>query len=411
MNPTDTTAAGMPPPDTQPEPRRRLRRSRANRVGAGVAAGLGEYFGLDPVLFRVLFATSAFFGGAGILAYLLAWAAIPEQGTERAPIDGWVGELRRRRVPLWLVAVVGGLLLWGIAFSWWMPGPFLPVVAVAVVLVVVFGRRELQNTNAGARTADDPATAISLTKTPADTAATTPLGPDGTPTAVQPASGQPTWVAEGRAWLDEARAAHRARRRRASPVKIATLGTLVVALIVLAIVDSAGGIPIHDYFWTSTAILVAGLIVGGVMRRTPWSIAALLPLAVAGNLAFSATSAQFGDGIGDKQWHPTTVPATQYRLAFGRGELDLRDLPEQTAARTVDVRLGAGQVKIIAPPTLNMTVHAHIHIGQLDVRGVSADTGHGGVSFNRTVDPLPEATGAPITVNVRLADGNVTVQR
>jgi phage shock protein PspC (stress-responsive transcriptional regulator) len=61
-----------------------------------VAGGLGEYFVVDPVLFRVLFATAAFFGGAGVLGYLLAWAAIPEQGTERAPIDGWIHGLRER---------------------------------------------------------------------------------------------------------------------------------------------------------------------------------------------------------------------------------------------------------------------------------------------------------------------------
>ena len=67
---------------------------------------------LDPVLFRVLFATAAFFGGAGILAYLLAWAAIPEAGTARAAIDGWIGELRRRHVPFWVVAVLAGLFLW-----------------------------------------------------------------------------------------------------------------------------------------------------------------------------------------------------------------------------------------------------------------------------------------------------------
>ena len=66
--------------------------------GAGVAGGLGDYFRVEPVLFRVLFATAAFFGGAGVLGYLLAWAAIPEEGTEKAAIDGWVASLRRRRV-------------------------------------------------------------------------------------------------------------------------------------------------------------------------------------------------------------------------------------------------------------------------------------------------------------------------
>jgi len=136
-----TTDMTTPIPPTTPPPTRRLRRSRTDRIGAGVAGGLGEYFGIDPVIFRVLFATAAFFGGAGVLAYLLAWAAIPEEGTEHAAIDGWVASLRSRRVPVWLIAAGAALLLWLVAFSWWAPGPFFPVLAVVLILVVIFGRR------------------------------------------------------------------------------------------------------------------------------------------------------------------------------------------------------------------------------------------------------------------------------
>src|SRR5947208_14864761 len=119
MTTSDTLSDYQQPP---PSDRRLLRRNRTNRVAAGVSSGLGDYFDVDPVLFRVLFATAAFFGGAGLLAYLLAWAAIPEEGTVRAPIDRFVSWLRHRRIPLWIVAIVGALVLWGVAFSWWVPG-------------------------------------------------------------------------------------------------------------------------------------------------------------------------------------------------------------------------------------------------------------------------------------------------
>src|SRR5690348_3588736 len=128
-----------PPPPPAPSggqrPQRLLRRSSDDRVAAGVAGGLGEYFGVDPVLFRVLIATAAFFGGAGVLAYLVAWLAIPEQGTVNAPIDRFIAWLRRRHVPVWLVAVVAGVVLWAVAFSWWAPGRFFPIIAVVIVLV------------------------------------------------------------------------------------------------------------------------------------------------------------------------------------------------------------------------------------------------------------------------------------
>ena len=49
---------------------RRLYRCRENRIIAGVASGVAEYFGLDPTLVRILWFVSIFFGGLGIVAYI-----------------------------------------------------------------------------------------------------------------------------------------------------------------------------------------------------------------------------------------------------------------------------------------------------------------------------------------------------
>ena len=57
----------------------RLYRSRKNRIVAGVAGGLAEYFAVDVVLIRILWVVAAFVVGGGILAYLIAWIAIPEK--------------------------------------------------------------------------------------------------------------------------------------------------------------------------------------------------------------------------------------------------------------------------------------------------------------------------------------------
>jgi phage shock protein C len=63
-----------------------LVRSRKGRMVAGVCAGLAEYFGMDVTLVRVIVAVIAVItGGAGVLAYLVAWAIIPEEG-EKASI-------------------------------------------------------------------------------------------------------------------------------------------------------------------------------------------------------------------------------------------------------------------------------------------------------------------------------------
>jgi phage shock protein C len=58
-----------------------LARSRKGRMVAGVCAGLAEYFGIDVTLVRVVVAVIAVItGGVGVLAYLAAWAIIPEEG-------------------------------------------------------------------------------------------------------------------------------------------------------------------------------------------------------------------------------------------------------------------------------------------------------------------------------------------
>jgi phage shock protein C len=58
---------------------KRVYRSRTDRVLGGVCSGLAKYFGLDPVLLRVLWAIAFFVGGAGLLAYIIAWIIIPEE--------------------------------------------------------------------------------------------------------------------------------------------------------------------------------------------------------------------------------------------------------------------------------------------------------------------------------------------
>jgi phage shock protein C len=63
-------------------------------VLAGVCGGLGRYFDVDPVLFRIGFVVLTLAGGFGILAYVLAWIFIPRDEPlvsgeyETAPGDG-----------------------------------------------------------------------------------------------------------------------------------------------------------------------------------------------------------------------------------------------------------------------------------------------------------------------------------
>ena len=59
---------------------KKLQRKVSGRWIAGVCAGLADYLGVDVTLIRVIFAVLALFSGVGAIAYVLAWALVPEEG-------------------------------------------------------------------------------------------------------------------------------------------------------------------------------------------------------------------------------------------------------------------------------------------------------------------------------------------
>ncbi len=66
---------------------RKLYRSRREKVIAGVCGGIAEYFGIDPVLVRLLMVL-LFIYGVGLILYILAWIMIPQE-----PAEGVVEEV------------------------------------------------------------------------------------------------------------------------------------------------------------------------------------------------------------------------------------------------------------------------------------------------------------------------------
>ncbi|NMB68478.1 MAG: PspC domain-containing protein [Chloroflexi bacterium] len=57
-----------------------LRRSRSDRVVAGVCGGLGAFFGINPVWFRLAFFLALLPGGLpGLLPYAVMWIIIPSE--------------------------------------------------------------------------------------------------------------------------------------------------------------------------------------------------------------------------------------------------------------------------------------------------------------------------------------------
>jgi phage shock protein PspC (stress-responsive transcriptional regulator) len=119
---TDETTTPLEQPTPPP---RRLTRPRDDRLIAGVCSGLGRYFNVDPVLFRVGAVALIFFGGAGVLLYIAAILLIPNEGEERP-------ESRRRRDRalavlgvILLVVAAGTIFSHGVFHAGWAFGPLL----------------------------------------------------------------------------------------------------------------------------------------------------------------------------------------------------------------------------------------------------------------------------------------------
>ena len=138
--------------------RRSLYRCRHDRRIAGVAAGVAEFFDLDPTLVRLVWFLSIFFGGFGLLLYIVMAIIVPNEPLSEeelaAPADAGSphrhagrsgnGGLGLTFVGLALI-VFGGLALANTFFvEWGYSGTFLwPgfILAIGVLLVAAAFRR------------------------------------------------------------------------------------------------------------------------------------------------------------------------------------------------------------------------------------------------------------------------------
>jgi phage shock protein PspC (stress-responsive transcriptional regulator) len=109
-------APPSPDPPAAPEAppvRPQLRRSGTDKMVGGVAGGLAEYSGIDPLLWRVGFVALTFAGGSGVLVYLLLWLLMPHGSaapTDRGPLD----KLTERRAAAGPRSAVPGVTIAGL---------------------------------------------------------------------------------------------------------------------------------------------------------------------------------------------------------------------------------------------------------------------------------------------------------
>ncbi len=123
------------------ESRPRLTRSPTDKVIGGVAGGLGNYLGVDPVILRIAFVI-LLFTGPGFLLYVVGWIVMPlgdDTGTAPAPAAP-SGDAVRMLVGGLLIAI-GAIVLINQVVPWF-DRVILPSILIAVgAAVLVYGAR------------------------------------------------------------------------------------------------------------------------------------------------------------------------------------------------------------------------------------------------------------------------------
>lgn len=68
---------------------KKLYRSTSDRMIAGICGGLGDYFGIDSTLIRLIFVVGAIFTGSALFwAYIIMLIVVPEEPTaSQAVVD------------------------------------------------------------------------------------------------------------------------------------------------------------------------------------------------------------------------------------------------------------------------------------------------------------------------------------
>jgi phage shock protein PspC (stress-responsive transcriptional regulator) len=396
-----TAPIGPPTPSRPP-----LRRSVADRKVAGVAGGLGRYFDIDPLIFRVVFVTLAIFGGSGLLLYAIGWLLIPEEGENESEAAQLVnGRPTSRVLGALVLGVVGLIAVGNFAHTGWGVGGFAALIAIAAAAYLISrgdAGWDSQQQPAGA-TPPGPAQGAYGQK-PGTAYAAAP-GPTATAGPPPP----PTWNAPP-AWTPPP---PRPREPQSPLGRITvSLALLVAGLVVGWNIATVHDAPAEIVFASCLAVVGFGLVVSAFVGRARGLIVLGALLALASSVA-SVSHVGFRGGVGDRTWTPATVASAEshspYRLGIGDAQLDLTRLDLANGQTVhVDVRLGVGDLTVLVPPGVTVDADADVRAGVLDLL---ANPSQDGTDLHEHVLDGPDPAAPVIVLDAEMGVGNLEVRR
>lgn len=369
---------------------RRLRRRTRDRVIGGVAAGVGAYLNVDPLLVRAVLAGLMIFGGAGLVLYVVAWLLIPAEGTDRSILEQAFGRTGIRlgralgAVIVFFAVVAGGMWLLRLELV-----PFGRDMLLFALGLLVAGGALLRWGGAREETGAEP-----------------------------PPAGGPAWRGEaGLAAVLPAPAFTGDQAAPAPPRERSALGWLVLAavlaaVVTLAVAGSVSGARVlpGQYLGTVLAVVGLGLVVGAWWGRARLLVPVgvlLVPVAVAA--AFLTVPLE--GGIGDREFRPQTLGELrgEYRLTGGDLRLDLGALSPAGAPVTLAASVGVGRLLVVVPDGVPVEVEARVAGGGLVLFG----TRQVGTGLGDRVERTGSGTARPpgrLMLELEVGIGGIVVE-
>ena len=397
----------------------RPRRPRSRRKVAGVAAALGDRYGIDPVVVRVALVAATVFGGFGLMFYLLGWLFFPEENDETSGFEALLGRGHSSMSKGFTLALaiavipVGGWTFGGV--GWFDGGGLIGLALLAACLYLLHRTRGQDNRPAtvAAPAASGTGAFTMNSETPTSTAA----APGWDPLAADPAGWDlPAPVAPVDDYDYRDRHHHEPHLpRRRSKIGAATFGTaVIVAGVGIALgINGVGWFSLQHIIGLTLGVLGVGLVAGAFAGGAKGLIGLAIPLSIAGLVLTNGKFDNFTvrGGVGDLSATPTSVTELrpEYRHAAGNIKLDLTKLP-LSGPVTTTIANGAGDTKVLVPANADVTFTCDTSAGTVDCLNHTSN-GVGQPTVSGTDDGADGPGGQQITLHVKNGVGDVEVQR
>ncbi|PUA81820.1 PspC domain-containing protein [Nocardioides currus] len=363
----------------------RLRRAVDDRHIAGVGGGLARHLDIDPIIVRVALVVLVFFGGAGLLLYGAVWLLAPEEGSPAQPLGL---DDRNRNIALLGAGVLAAIAAVGdFAGAFWFPWP---LVIVGLLVVWFLNRKQERSQRPTSYSSPTPpwqsqAFAQSqAVRTEAGTTAEEPAtgeSPSGGHQApYQPYQGYgstQTYEQTYQGWQPPQAQTYvkpRNPRRRGPILFWFTLALIATGIGTLGLIDVSGtAVPAAAYPALAMALTGAMLLLGAFWGRAGGLIFIGL-LTVLATLVGTAS-----DNFESERVLHTPTSSSQVRDAydFGAGEftVDLSGVTDVEGLddREITIDAGIGDVEVVVPEGMDVTVDASTGVGDVAVFGRSSD--------------------------------------